>query len=97
MNGSVWTAFGLAGQVVFCGRFVLQWLYSERRQRSAMPMGFWYASIAGSLMLLGYALYKRDPVFIAGYLGGLLIYLRNLHMRMTQDDSREGGKHDDAD
>lgn len=75
---------GLTGQVVFCGRFLLQWLHSERLHRSAIPMGFWYTSIAGSVLLLVFALYKRDPVFMAGYFGGLLIYLRNLHLRLRE-------------
>lgn len=60
-------------------------------------MGFWYASIAGSVMLLGFALYKRDPVFIVGYLGGLLIYLRNLHLRWSEGKRHEAGKQADAD
>lgn len=84
MHNGYWIALGLAGQAVFCGRFLLQWLYSERQQRSAMPMGFWYASVAGSVMLLGFAVYKLDPVFIAGYFGGLLIYLRNLQLRWRE-------------
>lgn len=92
MNNDFWMALGLTGQVVFCGRFLLQWLYSERKHRSAMPMGFWYASIAGSVMLLGFALYKLDPVFIAGYFGGLLIYLRNLHLRLREARGNRAGK-----
>lgn len=84
MTKALWVALGLAGQVIFSGRFLLQWLYSERQHRSAMPMGFWYASIVGSVMLLGFAIYKRDPVFMAGYGGGLLIYLRNLQLRWRE-------------
>lgn len=81
LNDDLWVALGLAGQAVFCGRFLLQWLYSERQQRSVIPMGFWYASIVGSVILLVFAFYKRDPVFMAGYFGGLVIYVRNLHLR----------------
>lgn len=81
MKISFWIAFGLAGQAVFCGRFLLQWLYSERQRRSVMPLGFWYASIVGSVLLLVFAVHERDPVFILGYCGGLLIYLRNLQLR----------------
>ena len=89
MNNAFWMALGLTGQAVFCGRFLLQWLYSERQHRSAMPMGFWYASIVGSVMLLGYAIYKHDPVFFVGYFGGLLIYLRNLHLRLREARRRQ--------
>lgn len=92
MSSGFWIALGFAGQAIFCGRFLLQWFYSERRHRSVMPMGFWYASIAGSLMLLGFALYKRDPVFIAGYGGGLLIYSRNLQLRWREARECRAGK-----
>lgn len=84
MNHSFWVALGVTGQAVFSGRFLLQWLYSERQHRSAMPITFWYASTAGAAMLLGFAAYKRDPVFMAGYCGGLLIYLRNLQLRWRE-------------
>lgn len=84
MTPGFWIVIGFAGQAVFDGRFVLQWWYSERQHRSAMPMGFWYASIVGSVMLLGFAIYKRDPVFMVGYGGGLLIYLRNLQLRWRE-------------
>lgn len=92
LSNGFWIALGLTGQVVFCGRFLLQWWYSERLYRSAIPMGFWYASIAGSLLLLGFALYKRDPVFIAGYFGGLLIYSRNLHLRLREAKGNRAGR-----
>ena len=57
-----------------------------------MPMVFWYASIAGAVVLLVFAIHKRDPVFIAGYCGGLLIYLRNLQLRLRQSPKRAAGK-----
>jgi lipid-A-disaccharide synthase-like uncharacterized protein len=76
-----WLALGLIGQTVFSGRFLLQWIYSEYKRRSVIPMAFWYASIVGALLLLCYACYKKDPVFIVGQASGLLIYVRNLQMR----------------
>ena len=79
-----WLLVGVIGQVVFTSRFVLQWVYSERRGYSAIPMVFWYASLAGAALLLGYAIHLRDPVFIAGQGGGLLIYLRNLQLRRRE-------------
>lgn len=73
-----WVAFGLAGQLMFTGRFLVQWIASERARKSVVPVLFWYFSVAGGLILLAYALYRRDPVFILGQSMGLFIYLRNL-------------------
>jgi len=60
-------------------RFIIQWLASERVGRSVMPVAFWFFSIGGGVLLLVYALYKRDPVFIIGQGLGLFVYLRNLY------------------
>ena len=73
-----WLAIGLAGQLVFTARFVVQWIVSERQKRSVIPMAFWYLSMVGSLVLLSYAIYRRDPVFILGFSLNSLIYVRNL-------------------
>lgn len=81
MLNNAWLVLGLVGQTVFSGRFLLQWIYSEYKRRSVMPMAFWYASVIGAVLLLCYACYKKDPVFIVGQAGGLLIYVRNLQMR----------------
>ena len=76
----LWLAVGFAGQALFSARFLVQWLASERRGRSVVPLAFWYFSVAGGMTLLAYAMYRRDPVFIVGQLGGLAIYLRNLQL-----------------
>jgi lipid-A-disaccharide synthase-like uncharacterized protein len=76
----LWLAVGFGGQALFMGRFVIQWFVSERAHRSVIPVSFWYFSIFGALVLLVYAVHRRDPVFIAGQLLGVLIYLRNLHL-----------------
>ena len=76
--GRFWLALGLLGQAVFFARFFVQWIASERRKRSVVPLAFWYLSIGGGLILLAYATYRRDPVFILGQAAGLLIYTRNL-------------------
>ncbi|TFW31848.1 lipid-A-disaccharide synthase N-terminal domain-containing protein [Massilia horti] len=75
-----WMLVGFGGQALFMGRFVIQWFVSERQGRSVIPVSFWYFSILGALVLLVYAVHQRDPVFIAGQLLGVLIYLRNLHL-----------------
>ena len=73
-----WLVLGFAGQAAFFGRFFVQWIASERAKKSVVPLAFWYFSIAGGLILLSYAIYRKDPVFIVGQASGLLIYLRNL-------------------
>lgn len=75
-----WLVLGLTGQVAFTGRFVVQWIASEREGRSVVPVLFWVLSIAGSSLLLAYAIYRRDPVFVLGQSMGLFIYFRNLHL-----------------
>ena len=82
----MWLAVGFAGQALFSARFLVQWLASERQKRSIVPLAFWYFSIAGGLTLLAYALYRADPVFILGQLGGVLIYARNLHLIRKERD-----------
>jgi lipid-A-disaccharide synthase-like uncharacterized protein len=73
-----WVCIGLFGQLLFMGRFLVQWIASERAKRSVVPVLFWYFSIGGALVLLAYALYRRDPVFVLGQGLGLGIYARNL-------------------
>jgi lipid-A-disaccharide synthase-like uncharacterized protein len=77
---SLWLLIGFGGQALFMGRFVIQWLVSERNGRSVIPISFWYLSIAGALVLLVYAVHRRDPVVVAGQGLGVAIYLRNLHL-----------------
>lgn len=84
----VWLAIGFIAQATFMMRFVVQWIASEREGRSIVPVAFWYFSVAGGLMLLAYAIYRVDPVFIAGQAGGLLIYARNLHFVRRDKRSR---------
>ncbi len=73
-----WVILGIIGQVFFSARFLAQWIASEKAGKSVIPLSFWFFSIGGGLMLLAYALYRRDPVFILGQAFGLFIYVRNL-------------------
>lgn len=82
--GTWWMVVGLGSQLVFSARFLVQWLYSEWRRESAIPMAFWYASVAGGLGLLAYAIDRRDPVFIVGQAAGLLVYCRNIQLRWRE-------------
>ncbi len=75
---NLWIAIGFGGQALFASRFLVQWIATERRRQSVVPTVFWYLSLGGGLVLLSYALWRRDPVFIAGQSFGLLVYSRNL-------------------
>tara|TARA_X000000950_G_C13723602_1_gene581283 strand:+ start:261 stop:560 length:300 start_codon:yes stop_codon:yes gene_type:complete len=69
---------GFVGQGLFASRFIVQWIYSERKGYSHIPIIFWYLSIFGGLGLLAYAIFRKDPVIILGQSFGVFIYLRNL-------------------
>jgi len=78
---------GIVSQVVFTFRFVYQWIYSEFQKKSALPLGFWLLSLVGAILILIYAIYRRDPVLLIGHLLGTLIYTRNIVLLHKQDDS----------
>ena len=69
---------GIFSQVLFTFRFVYQWIYSERRKESHLPLGFWIISLSGSFLILVYAVFRKDPVLLAGQLTGFIVYLRNI-------------------
>ena len=69
---------GIISQIVFTFRFVYQWIYSEYKKESILPLGFWLLSLSGSLLILTYAIFRRDPVLMLGHGLGLIIYSRNL-------------------
>lgn len=69
---------GFVGQGLFASRFIIQWIYSEKKGESYIPVTFWYLSILGGMGLLTYAIFRKDPVIIVGQLFGIFIYLRNL-------------------
>ena len=74
----IFLAIGFLGQGIFASRFIVQWLYSEKKGESSIPIVFWYLSIIGGAGLLTYAIFRKDPVIITGQLFGIFIYLRNL-------------------
>lgn len=81
---SWWVIIGFLGQALFASRFIVQWIYSERAKKVVIPTAFWYISLAGGLVLLTYAIHKRDPVFTLGQLMGLFVYIRNLMLLRTE-------------
>jgi lipid-A-disaccharide synthase-like uncharacterized protein len=86
MNG--WVLFGFFGQFVFAMRFIIQWIVSEKKKESIVPLSFWYLSICGGVILLIYAIYKKDPVFMLGQATGLIVYARNLMLITKKKNMR---------
>ena len=79
-NELIFLIVGFVGQGLFASRFIIQWIYSEKKGESHIPIIFWYLSIFGGIGLLIYAIYRKDPVIISGQSFGLFIYLRNLYL-----------------
>jgi lipid-A-disaccharide synthase-like uncharacterized protein len=77
---------GIISQVIFTLRFVYQWLYSEYEKKSSLPLGFWLLSLTGSILILWYAVNRRDPVLFIGHSLGAIIYIRNLILLHKQHD-----------
>jgi len=74
----MWLVLGFGGQLCFTARFLIQWIASEIKKKSVIPPVFWYFSVAGGILCLAYAIYRKDPVFIFGMATGLMVYTRNL-------------------
>ena len=77
---------GIVAQILFTFRFIYQWLYSEKRKESSLPAGFWLLSLVGALLILSYAIFRKDPVLLVGHSLGTIIYARNLFILKKQDD-----------
>ena len=88
-----WILVGLGGQLLFMGRFLVQWIASERARASVVPTAFWWLSLGGAAVLLAYALWRRDPVFILGQSLGFGIYARNLWL--IREAGRRGATGED--
>ncbi|HEY4834941.1 MAG TPA: lipid-A-disaccharide synthase N-terminal domain-containing protein [Bradyrhizobium sp.] len=86
-----WVVLGFVAQAFFTMRFVVQWIASERARASVIPVAFWFFSIGGGFLLLIYALYRRDPVFIAGQALGLVVYVRNLYFIIVNGRQSSAG------
>jgi lipid-A-disaccharide synthase-like uncharacterized protein len=88
-----WVVFGFLGQAMFTMRFVVQWIASEKRKESVIPVAFWYFSLGGGLILLAYAIRQMDPVFIAAYLLNPVIYFRNVYFIYRKKNSASPSRH----
>jgi len=93
MKWDYWIILGFIAQGMFTMRFLVQWLATEKSKRSIIPNAFWYFSLSGGLLLLIYAIHRKDPVFILGQAAGVFIYTRNLHYiyknKHTQAEKKE--------
>ena len=85
-----WIALGFAAQLLFTARFAVQWIASERQNRMVIPLAFWFFSIGGGILLLIYAIHRRDPVFIAGQAFGIFVYARNLYFELRDRNTVAG-------
>lgn len=83
----VWLAIGIIGQTMFMMRFIVQWIHSERHQKSVIPVSFWYLSLIGGLTVLAYGIRNAEPVIILGQLPGTVVYTRNL-MLIRREQAR---------
>ncbi len=75
-----WASVAIIGNVLFGGRFLIQWLASEYKQESYVPVSFWYISIAGSIALLAYMIHIKNIIFMGAFSVNSLIYIRNLQL-----------------
>ena len=91
-NNVFWLVVGLVGQAFFTMRFLVQWIVTEKQRKSVIPELFWYFSIMGSVTLLSYAIYRKDPVFILGQSFGSVVYFRNLYFIHKRKKGEAGGE-----
>ncbi|HSI82985.1 MAG: lipid-A-disaccharide synthase N-terminal domain-containing protein [Candidatus Methylacidiphilales bacterium] len=85
-----WTIFGLAGNLMFSLRFVVQWWMSEKTGEIVIPPAFWYLSFFGSVVNLIYAFHLDKLPLILGFIFLPFINYRNLRMMWRkQREERE--------
>lgn len=78
-NISTWLiALGIVGQLIYTFRFIYQWVYAEKHQKSDLPWKFWVISLVGSSLIFTYGIFRDDPVLIAAHFFGGMVYIRNL-------------------
>ena len=90
INLDFFGVIGFIGQGLFSMRFIIQWIASERAGKSVIPFSFWIFSLGGSVLLLTYAIYRKDPVFILGQATNVLIYSRNIYLLKKGRATEEG-------
>lgn len=81
-----WTLVGIAAQVMFFSRFILQWYLSEKTGKITVPISFWILSLIGAGLILVYALARQDIVFIITGILQLGLFSRNLSIARRSDN-----------
>ena len=71
-------ALGIISQLIVTLRFIIQWIISEKNKFSQLPNTFWILSIVGSVLILIYSIFRKDPILFIGHAFGIIIYCRNL-------------------
>lgn len=71
-------SLGIISQLIFTLRFIFQWIISEKNKFSQLPETFWVLSLVGSILILVYSIYRKDPILFIGHTFGIIIYSRNL-------------------
>lgn len=89
MDSKLILIIGFVGQASFFMRFFVQWLYTEKYKKSIIPTAFWYFSLSGSILLLTYAILRKDIVFTIGQSTGFIIYIRNLYFINKEKGHKE--------
>ena len=80
-NIPIWLIIlGSIAQIIFTLRFIYQWIYSEKKKESILPLGFWILSVTGSILIITYAILRKDPVLFTGHIFGSLVYIRNIFL-----------------
>jgi len=91
----IWGGIGLLGQGAFTARFLVQWLASERKRETVMPVAFWWFSLAGGLITLTYVIHLGSLSLTLGQSMGLVVYVRNL-MLVKKAKRREAKRRERA-
>ena len=73
-----WHAFGFAAQGMFFSRWLVQWIISERAQKSIVPVVFWFLSLVGGFMMFIYVTHLGSPALMVGQAIGMIVYFRNI-------------------
>lgn len=87
---AIWAGVGLLGQGVFSARFLVQWIASERKRETVVPVAFWWLSLTGGLITLTYAIHLRSAAFTLGQGMGLFVYARNLMLVSRANRGKKG-------
>ncbi len=83
-----WKVIGWLGNLIFFSRFIVQWFATEKRKQVVVPVIFWWLSLAGTLLLLSYAVFHtHDSVIIFAYAFAWIPYIRNLIIHQRHEDA----------